>query len=199
MRLQLTVAATIAGVSMLVWPNASNARSMVAAERYQIDGGHSSVIFRVMHMNVANFYGRFNDVSGQLEMDDSGAGRIEVTINVDSLDTNSQNRDKHMKGEEFFNVAEHGAITFRSNEIKKTGDDTFEAKGEITMHGQTRPLTATLKRTGAGSDPWGGYRTGYETKFTVKRSDFGMKNMLDKLGDDVDVMVSLECVREKPE
>ncbi|MCA9244525.1 MAG: YceI family protein [Phycisphaerales bacterium] len=197
MRLHLTVAALVSVASLLILPNGATGHAMAQAERYQVDPMHSSVVFRVKHMNVANFYGRFNEISGTVEIDEDGSGRIEVTINTDSLDTNSRDRDKHMKGEEFFDVAKYPEIKFRSNDIQKSGADTFVAKGEMTMHGQTRPLTATLKRTGAGADPWGGFRAGYETKFTVKRTEFGMDGSLKALGDEVDVIVSLECMREK--
>ena len=68
--------------------------------------------------------------------------------------------------------------------------------GDLTLHGVTKPLTVELERVGSGKDPWGGYRTGFETVFTIKRSDFGMTNMIGPVGDEVRLTIAIEGVRQ---
>jgi polyisoprenoid-binding protein YceI len=162
---------------------------------YDVDGTHSSVIFRVKHMNVAYFYGRFNDVSGSYSLNGDGAA-FDITIKVDSVDTNSDGRDKHLKSPDFFNAKQYPTIHFKSTATKQTAENTYEVTGELNLHGVKRPLTVVVEQTGAGKGRRGEQRTGLETTFTIKRSDFGMDFMLGGLGDEVRVTVSLEGVQQ---
>ena len=95
-----------------------------------------------------------------------------------------------------FNAEKYPEITFKSTRIRKSGANGYKATGDLTLHGQTRPITLTIDVVGAGSDPWGGYRRGFETTFTIKRSDFGMNFMSGGLGDEVTLIAGLECIRK---
>ncbi len=105
-------------------------------------------------------------------------------------------RDEHLRGPDFFNARQFPKITFKSDSVRPTGPDTYEVAGTLTLHGVSRPLTVTLKKIGAGKGPAGDQRVGVETGFTIKRSDFGMKNMLEGVGDDVLLIVSLESAHK---
>lgn len=168
------------------------------ADEYKIDTTHSSSIFRIKHMNVSYSYGRFNDISGTVQWDDAKPteGSLKVEVKVASIDTNDEKRDAHLKNADFFDAEKFPTITFQSKSIKKTADDKFEVAGELMMHGVTKPLTVTLEKSGGGPDPWGGQRVGFETTFTVKRSDFGMDKMMNGVGDDVRMIVAIEAAKK---
>lgn len=169
-----------------------------AAETYQVDPVHSYVLFRVKHLDIGYSYGRFPGPAGVIEWDDAAPekSRVEMSVDVASVDTDVEKRDQHLKSADFFDVEQHPAITFRSTSIKKTGDETFAVAGDLTLLGKTRPVTAVVRRTGAGKDPWGQYRIGFETVFTIQRSAWGMNFMLNGVSDAVDITVSVEGIRQ---
>jgi polyisoprenoid-binding protein YceI len=168
------------------------------SKKHSIDPVHTSVWFKINHLGVADFYGRFNDVSGTLtiDQDDPTQSALEVAIKVASIDTANADRDKHLKSEEYFNVEKHPQITFKSKSFKAAGDKTWQVAGELTMLGKTRPLTIELKQTGTGKDPWGNVRVGIATEFKIKRTDFGMDAAVGMLGDEVTLIVSAECIQQ---
>lgn len=169
-----------------------------AAETYKVDPVHSGVIFKIKHLDVSYFYGRFNEVSGKFTIDeaDPASNTFDVEIKTDSIDTNSENRDRHLKGPDFFNAKQYPKVIFQSTSVKKIGDRLYEVTGNLTLHGVTQPLTVKLEHTGSGSGSRGEYRIGFETTFNIKRSDFDMKYALGNLGDEVKMMVSLEGIKQ---
>ena len=162
------------------------------AEAYQIDAVHSSVLFRVKHMNTSNAWGRFNDIQGSVDLDGSSPA-VDVQLKTDSIDTGNAKREEHLKSPDFFNVKQFPAIGFKSAKIKKLADNAYELEGTLNLHGVERPLTVRLEQTGAGKSLQGKSIAGYETTFTIKRSDFGMKYLVGPIGDEVLLIVSLEC------
>lgn len=175
------------------------ARSGAVAEKYTVDAVHSSAIFRIKHMNVSYFWGRFNDVSGTVAWDSENpeASSFDVRIKTESVDTNSKQRDNHLKSPDFFNAKQFPTLAFKSKSVKKAGEKTYEVAGELTLHGVTKPLTAKVEMTGTGKAPQGGGTIiGFETTFEIKREDFGMSYGKGALGEDVRVVVSLEAGRK---
>ena len=172
--------------------------SVQSADTYQIDPGHSSFIFRIKHMNTSFLYGRINTSSGTLVVDDADASKssIELELKADSVDTVNEKRDQHLKGPDFFNSKQFPTITFKSKSVKKSGDADLEVTGDFTLLGVTKELTTKMTRTGGGKTPFGDFRVGYEGAFAFKRSDFGMKTMLDNIGDDVTITVAVEAAHK---
>ena len=168
--------------------------SAPGAEEGSIDPVHSSVLFRIRYFNASAFWGRFNKASGTMSLSESGAGSVSVTIATDSLDTAVTARDKHLKSPDFFNVKQFPEITFTSKKVRKTAADTYEAAGTFAMHGVSKDMTLTFKRVGRGKGRKGESRTGFESTFTLKRSDFGMNFMQGPLSDEVQVTVSFAIV-----
>lgn len=164
---------------------------------YKIDPVHSGVVFRIKHLDVAYFYGRFNKIEGDFTINWDAPEKSEVSIVVDaaSVDTNNEKRDQHLRSPDFFNVKQFPQITFKSKKVSRD-DDELEIVGDLTLHGVTKQITVEAEYVGSGKDPWGGQRTGYELKFKVKRSDFGMNYMQDALGDEVEVIVSVEATKK---
>lgn len=191
-RLVLFSALLLGGVSLA--PTAAE-----AAERYDLDGTHSNVLFKIRHNDVSYVFGRFNnDFSADIRWDEQDPANTSVTftLKAESIDTHNQRRDQHLRSPDFFNARQFPEITFASREVRKNGDDTFEVSGDLTLLGQRKPVTLTWEQTGAGPGPRGDFRRGGIATFTIKRSDFGMNYMLDRLGDEVELTVSLQAIRQ---
>jgi polyisoprenoid-binding protein YceI len=160
-----------------------------------IDDVHSMALFRVQHMGAGQFWGRFNDVSGNFAFEEGRADgmRFDVTIATESVDSGNDNLDKHLRSPDFFASKDFPSMTFKSTAARKTGDRTYDVDGELTMHGVTKPITAKVEFCGM-TDMGRGPKAGFEAQFTVKRSDFGMTYGVEKgaIGDEVRVVVGLE-------
>lgn len=161
---------------------------------FQIDPVHSTVLFKVQHLGVSNFYGRFNDISGSLEVgEDPADSSLTLTIQTDSVDTNNKDRDNHLRNPDFFNAKQNPKITFQSTSVEEGEDGALQVKGTLKMHGVEKEITAAAHHIGSGDLGQMGKRTGYEARFTLRRSDFGMTNMIGPIGDEIDVIFSLEA------
>ena len=168
-----------------------------AADTYKIDSVHSSVGFSALHLGITNFYGRFNEVAGDVVFDKENPAKssVNITVQTESLDTHNPKRDQHLKSPDFFNSKQFPAITFKSNKVEGSGD-SFKVTGDFTLHGVTKPITVEFKKLGEGKGMQGEMRAGGETKFTIKRSEYGMNFMPGGVGDEVTVMLSLEGVKQ---
>jgi len=170
--------------------------TVASAEPYKIDATHSAVVFKIRHLGVGYVFGRFNVVEGTVDVSDDPSKEVfNATVKADSLDTGNGKRDTHLKSPDFFSVKEFPTITFKSKSVKPAGDKKVEVVGDLTLHGKTKEITVTMDRTGP-VDTKVGKLAGYDTSFTIKRSDFGMKTMLDAVGDEVTLMISLECDKD---
>lgn len=171
-----------------------------APESYDIDAVHSSVIFRVLHFGAGYSYGRFNDFGGKLVFDEANpaASSVQVEIKATSVDTANAKRDDHLRGPDFFDVAQFPTISFKSTAVKSAGGTSYDVTGDLSMHGVTKSVTVRMEKIGAGKDAWGMFRIGFEGTMTVKRSDFGMKYGLDNgaLGDEVRLTLAFEGARK---
>ena len=170
--------------------------SAQAAESFKVDTVHSTVFFRVKHMGVSYSYGRFNEVTGSFTIDEADAAKskFDIEIKTASLDSGAANRDRHLKSPDFFDVKQFPVATFISDSVKKLGTDRYEVSGKFTLHGVTRPLKAEVRHVGTGKGQRGSTISGFESTFTIKRSDFDMNFMIgpDKLGDEVRITISIE-------
>jgi polyisoprenoid-binding protein YceI len=175
----------------------SSAGLTAYADTFKIDPVHSSIVFSIKHLGVTDFYGRFNDVSGQVVFDkaDPAKSSVELTIPVESIDTHFAKRDQHLKSPDFFNAKQFPAIVFKSKSVEGSGEN-YKVSGDLNLHGVTKPLTLDIKRGPDGKGPEGEIRGGGETQFAIKRSDFGMNFMQGALGDEVTVFLSLEGVKQ---
>ena len=186
---------SIRSVSLLCLTIAIAAASMASlarAESYTIDSVHSTVLFRIKHMNTSNAWGRFNDIQGAADLDGPQPS-LNVTLTVDSIDTANQKRDEHLEGPDFFNAKQFPSIAFKSTKVTKVDDANYDVEGTLTLHGVSKPIAVKLEKTGNARSPMTGQIIGYATEFKIKRSDYGMKLMIGPLGDEVLLIVSLEC------
>jgi len=167
-----------------------------AAEAYGFDSVHSCALFRVQHLGAGLFIGRFNVLEGSFTFDGTGDSppTFDVSIPIDSVDTNNSRLDSHLKSPDFFNATEFPAMIFKSTGATKTGERTWKVSGDLTMLGVTKPVTAEVLWTGTAT--MRDKRSGFEATFTVDRSDFGMNYGIENgsLGDETRVTVSMEGV-----
>lgn len=179
-------------------PAAQTAATDGGANTYGVDDVHSSAMFRVHHAGAGQFWGRFNDISGSFTLSsDPAKVAFDITVAVESVDTNEPKLDGHLKSPDFFNSKEFPSMTFKSVSAKKASSGMLEVTGNFTMHGVTKQVTALVEVTGESTMM--GARGGAEATFTVKRSDYGMNYGVEKgaVGDMVKVVVNLEGVKAK--
>ncbi len=178
---------------------ASATQPSASAAPFDIDAVHSSVVFRIKHMGVANFYGMFEKVSGKFHIDAANLDKsmIEATVDVSSVDSNNKDRDQHLLSDSFFAAKEFPTMTFKSTKFTKTGENTYDVTGDLTLLGKTRPVTTKVEFTGQGPGrPPNSTVAGLEARLEFKRSDFGMSYMLAGLSDEVGLIVALEGIRK---
>jgi polyisoprenoid-binding protein YceI len=167
-----------------------------AAESWKVDAGHSSVVFRVKHF-YAPFWGRFDKVSGSVQWDAAKpeAAAVELSIDAGSVNTNDAKRDDHLRGPDFFSAKEFAAMTFKSTKVVSKGEGQLEATGDFTMRGVTKSITVPIEVVGEGESPFKDTRAGFEATFNINRSDYGVKGYIPNIGDEVRIVVALECVK----
>ncbi|NHW02861.1 YceI family protein [Stutzerimonas degradans] len=170
------------------------------AADYVIDkqGQHAFVNFKISHLGYSWLWGTFKDFDGTFSFDAAKpeASKVSVTLKTASLDSNHAERDKHLRGEDFLNVAKHPTATFESTSVKSTGEGTADITGNLTLNGVTKPVVIAAKFLGEGDDPWGGYRAGFEGSTTLKLKDFDIKMDLGPASQTVDLIISVEGVRQ---
>jgi polyisoprenoid-binding protein YceI len=145
--------------------------------QWLIDPAHSAAHFSVRHLMISNVRGEFGKISGNVTLDPSDLTKstIEVSIDTASIDTREPQRDEHLRSADFFDVANHPAITFRSTRITTTGSDRFKVTGDLTIRGVSRDATFDVEGpTSAIKDPWGNIRTGVTASTKINRKDFGL-------------------------
>lgn len=177
-----------------------------AVDTYTVDASHSEVAFQIRHL-VSKVRGGFNTFEGTIQMDPADPANSSVTFAIDaaSIDTDHNDRDQHLRSEDFFHVEKHPRITFESTEVKKTGEGSYEVTGTLTMRGVSKEVTLPVTYLGEVTDPWGNVKAGFETAVTLNRKDFGVNwnAALDQggfvLGDEVSIDISLETAKKKPE
>jgi polyisoprenoid-binding protein YceI len=166
---------------------------------WTVDPVHSTVMFRVKHANASYFKGSFATITGAVTIDPAKpeAGSVQMTIPVESVDTNNKDRDAHLKNADFFNAKENPEITFKSSKIAKKGN-AFDVTGELAMLGKKKEITIPVEKVGEG-EMRGTPVAGFSTKFTIKRSDFGLGSKFDAkmLGDEIELWIDLELNPKK--
>jgi polyisoprenoid-binding protein YceI len=175
-----------------------------AAGTWTIDPVHSHVEFSVRHLMISTVKGRFAGVQGTAVLDEAqpGNSKVEVTIDVRSIDTHEPDRDTHLRSADFFEIEKFSAMTYRSTRVEKAGDDRYRVTGDLTIRDQTRPVALDVTLEGKGKDPWGGDRMGFSATARIKRSDFGLKwnQLLEAggvaVGDEVKIAIDVELVKQ---
>ncbi len=169
------------------------------SEVYEIDPVHSTVAFKVRHF-FTEVPGRFKEFSGTITVDPENLENLstETTIKAASIDTDNEDRDKHLRSADFFDVEKYPEIVFKSKGVESTGDKTGKVTGDLTIHGITREIELDAKLLGKGKGMQGETKTGWKATTRINRSDFGLNwgKMIEGsaiVGDEVEIELNIEA------
>jgi polyisoprenoid-binding protein YceI len=154
---------------------------------------HTRVLFAVSHMGFSTWYGDFTGASGSLTLDPANPSKstIDIHVPVGSVSTTNTKLDGELKGDKWLDAAKFPEMIFKSEKVTPTGKDAADVEGQLTLHGETRPVTLHVSFNGAGVNVMDKhYTVGFEAKGKIKRSDFGVKTYVPLIGDEVDLILS---------
>jgi polyisoprenoid-binding protein YceI len=167
---------------------------------YLIDtkDAHAFIQFRISHLGYSWLLGRFNDFAGSFsyDKDDPADSRVEVLVQTASIDSNHAERDKHLRGDKFLDVERYPEARFVSTAYNEQADGSALLRGNLSLHGITRPITIQVTQIGAGMDPWGGYRRGFEGHTRLRLKDFGIDYDLGPSATEVQLDLVVEGIRQ---
>jgi polyisoprenoid-binding protein YceI len=191
--------ASLAAIAAMAWLLGSSA--VVRADDWKVDPVHSSLAFWAHHMSAGYTMGSFivtDDSKITTDASDPAKTTFDITASTDSLDTRNEQRNKDLKGPDWFDAKQFTTLSFKSTSVKSGGDNALEVTGDLTIHGVTKSITVTIKNTGTGKGMKGETHVGYMAEFTVNRADFGInaKAPESMVGNDVRIMVALEAVAQ---
>ena len=172
-------------------------------QTYAIDKMHSDVTFQVRHL-LTKVRGRFTEFAGTVSFDQEHPERSSASLTIDgsSVDTGTPDRDTHLRSDDFFAVGTHPTLTFTSSRVIRTGDDTYDVVGTLTIRGLSKEITMPVKYLGTAKDPWGNVRAGFEASVTLNRKDFGLtwNTALETggflVGDEVRISLSIQAIAQ---
>jgi polyisoprenoid-binding protein YceI len=171
----------------------------LSASEFAIDATHVHAAFKVSHLGISDTHGQFDKMSGTIKFDEASPESASVTIMIDpaSIDTANDDRDKHLRNADFFDVGRYKEMKFVSSAFKKTDDPkVFHVTGDFTMRGKTKEMTIPVTYNGQATDPWKNERIGFSSTFTIDRTDFGMDYGGGMIGNEVTIMLSLEGIKK---
>ena len=151
--------------------------SLAHASSWDVDSAHSTSAFTVTHMMVSTVRGEFGKTTGTVNIDDADVTKssVEATIDASTVDTRVPDRDKHLKSQDFFWVDKYPTITFKSTKVEKAADGKLKVTGDLTMRGQTHPVTLAVDGPSKEiKNPWGVPVRALHATATIKRSDWGL-------------------------
>jgi polyisoprenoid-binding protein YceI len=175
------------------------AHSTFAADTFVFDKAHSTIGFQVRHL-FSKVPGKFDDYSGQIQLDEANPEQssVEVTIKTASVDTGVKMRDDDLRSPNFFDAKKFPEITFKSTSVKKTGENTADVTGDLSMHGVTKEVVLKVELLGKGAGMKGATVSGWDATTALKRSDFGLAwnkviEGTQVVGDDVQIELHIEA------
>jgi polyisoprenoid-binding protein YceI len=172
-----------------------------ATRTFVVDKAHSEVTFQVRHL-VTKVRGHFSDFEGRIAFDAEKPELSTVTFTIDaaSIDTNTADRDKHLRSEDFFFVEKFPTLTFVSSSITPRGGNEYDVRGTLTIRGVAKEITLPVTYLGDARDPWGQARIGFEAETTINRKEFGLvwNAALETggflVGDDVKISLNIQAI-----
>jgi polyisoprenoid-binding protein YceI len=179
----------------LTWANAQST--------WNIDASHSSIRFTVDHMVISEVEGIFSKYEGSViaTKADFSDARINFTVDVNSVNTDNEKRDEHLRSADFFETEKYPKMTFVSTSVVKTGTGKYNLKGKLTLHGVTKEITLKMTYGGTTKDPWGNTKAGLKVTGVINRTDFGLKynSVLEAgslmIGEEVSIIAKVELAK----
>lgn len=169
-----------------------------------IDPSHSEIQFKVKHLMISTVTGQFNTFNSTIETseNDFTTAKAHFSADIDSISTNNEQRDAHLKANDFFDAENYPQLTFESEKIEQTDDENYRVSGILTMRGISKNVVLDAELGGIAQDPWGGTRAGFSLTGKINRKDFGVSfSMLTEtggiaLGEEVKLLLNLQYVKQ---
>lgn len=179
--------------------------SVFAQSKWNVDATHSNVRFTVPHLVISEVEGSFKKFSGEVvaAKPDFTDAAVNFTIDVNSIDTDNEMRDKHLKADDFFNAEQFPAATFKSTSFKKVSGNKYKLTGNLTIRNVTKPVTFDVTYGGTAKDGYGNTKAGFKATTVINRFDYGLKwNALTEaggatVGKDITIDLKLEFAQAK--
>ena len=176
----------------------------MANQTWALDPTHSELQFKIKHLMISTVSGQFNNFKASVETENNDFTQAKVHFEalVDSISTNNEQRDAHLKNGDFFDAERYPAITFESEKMEKISDDEYKLLGSLTMRGVSKKIVLNAEFGGITKDPWGNTRTGFSVTGKINRLDFGISfgavsetgGLL--LGDEVKISANVQFVKQ---
>lgn len=169
-----------------------------AQTQWKIDAAHSSVKFSVSHMMISETEGNFKKFDGTIstpKADDVAGGQVEFTVDVASVNTDNEARDKHLCAPDFFDAAKFPSMTFKSTSFKKGKKNNYMLEGNMTIHGVTKAVKIPVKFGGIMKDPWGNTKAGFKAQFVIDRAAYQINGGKGMVGNEVNVVLNIELAK----
>ncbi|PIV89270.1 MAG: polyisoprenoid-binding protein [Hydrogenophilales bacterium CG17_big_fil_post_rev_8_21_14_2_50_63_12] len=191
---QIALSTTLATLAF-----AFSANSLATTETFSIDNSHSFANWELRHV-VARTSGTFHDIKGKVVLDTSNIANssVEATISIYSLNSSHLRRDVHVLTDEFLDARNHPEMKFVSSSVAPYAADKGTMRGQLTLHGVSKPVTLDYQILGIGADPWGGMRAGFKATTRINRADFGIANKYaanGPVGNEVDITLLIEGIK----
>ena len=173
--------------------------------KWSFDKVHSKIQFDVAHMVISEVSGQFQEYEGTVltSKEDFSDAKIDFSIIVKSIDTDDEKRDGHLQSPDFFDAEKYPNIIFKSNSMKKIGNNQYKLSGDFTMHGVTKKITLAAKYGGTVTDPYGNVKAGFKISGIINRTDYGLKynSVMDTggllIGEEVTIICRVELLKMK--
>ena len=176
----------------------------MANSKWALDPTHSEIGFKVKHLMISSVAGTFGSFEGTVETqdDDFSSAKVNFSADINSISTNNEQRDAHLKNGDFFDTDNHPRLTFESKKFAKLDDENYKLDGILTIRGISKPVSFDVEFGGITTDPWGGTRAGFSLKGKINRSDFGVSfGMVSQtggllLGEEVKLSAEVQFVKQ---
>ena len=171
---------------------------------WTVDKSHSKVGFSVSHLVITDVEGFFKDYDAQIttDGDDFSKAKIDFTIKTASIFTDNNDRDNHLRADDFFNAEKYPAMTFKGKSMKKVGDKKYKLVGDLTIRDVTKQVELEVKYNGTVKDPWGNTKAGFKVKGEINRFDYNLKwnKAIETgslvVGKDVELVIDLQLIKK---
>jgi polyisoprenoid-binding protein YceI len=142
--------------------------------KWAVDPTHSELTFKVKHLMITNVKGEFRSFEAVIDGEDFTQSKVTATINSNSIFTNNEDRDNHLKSADFFDAENFPALTFSSTRMTSKGGDDYLLEGDLTIKGITQPIELSVEFGGKNKDPWGNEKIGFSVNGKINRKDWGL-------------------------
>lgn len=145
--------------------------------KWGIDASHSEITFKVKHLVISTVTGKFKEFDASIESDNEDFEDAKITFeaSIDSIDTGNEDRDNHLKSDDFFNASEYPKMTFESTSFKKVGDGEYKLNGNLSIRGNSKPIELDVEYGGTVVDPYGQTKAGFDVTGKINRKEYGLK------------------------